>query len=405
MKGLALLLLAAALPARADGEFSGVVRVIPETHELRPDGPFRATAPLTDFGRDRVRTEFEARGRVRAVSYAGTVRATAIEGGEPRFEGVLNELYADAPVAGQSVTVGKKIAGWGVGFGFRPLDVVQQQDRRALYQFTLEGIPAVAWERFRGDSAWTVLYANPTNRRGREIRDDESLAVRWYRQSGGTDWHGVARFSGRTGWQAGPGINRVVDEAWQWYASALVTQRHERWIDPLAANGGTLATAYSLVQQRRGSAGQIAVGANWTGTSGVGVLAEAWYDGTAYSRSEWRELAALAGRQRALLGAPGLPDGAVRGNLAWNLRYFERPNLVRDNLLLRVSYDGDPWDAALDALFTPSDGGSVLTATLTRQFDRVRWDLGVRRYAGPGDSAYGLLPDRTVAYLAAQAFF
>lgn len=405
MRRAALLLAVVAVAARAEGEFSGVVRVIPETHELRADGPFRATAPLTDFGRDRIRTEFEARGRVRAVNYAGTVRAIALEGREPRFEGVLNELYVDAPIAGQSFTVGKKIAGWGVGFGFRPLDVVQQQDRRALYQFTLEGIPAVAWERFQGDSAWTVLYANPTNRRGRETRDDESLAVRWYRQDGGTDWHAVARFSGRTGVQVGPGINHVVNDAWQWYASALVTQRHERWIDPLAGNGGTLSAAWPLVVQRHGEAGQVAAGASWTGTSGVGVMAEAWYDGTAYSRAEWRDLAALAARQQARLGAPGLPDGAVRGNLAWNLRYFERPNLVRDNLLLRVSYDGDAWDAALDALFTPSDGGSVLTATLTRQFDRLRWDLGVRRYAGPGDSAYGLLPDRTVAYVAAQAFF
>lgn len=38
--------------AAADGEFSAVLRVIPETHELRPDGLLRDTAALTDFGRD-----------------------------------------------------------------------------------------------------------------------------------------------------------------------------------------------------------------------------------------------------------------------------------------------------------------------------------------------------------------
>lgn len=392
--------------AAAEGEFSSVLRVIPETRELRPDGPLRAAAALTDFGRDRLRTEVEVRGKVQALSYAGTLRTTALEGREPRHEGILNELYVDAPLFGQSFTVGKKIAGWGVGFGFRPLDVVQQQDRRQLYQYTLEGIPAIAWEHFTETSAWTVLYANPANGRAREIRDDESVAVRWFRQSGSTDLRGVARFTERQGVQAGAGVNHVVNDAIQWYGSVLAIQRHERWLNRLATSGGGLLPAtYPLHEASYGRAWQAAIGGTWTGTSGFGVMLEAWYDGTAYTREQWQALAQLAARQDALLGVPGIPESAVRGNLAWSLRYFERPNLVRENVLLRFSYDGEHWDAALDALYTPVDGGSVLTATLTRQFDRVRWDLGARRYGGPGDSAYGLLPDRTVAYLAAQVFF
>ncbi len=409
MKRRAAAMLAAAAcsgMAAAEGEFSAVLRVIPETHELRPDGPLRDAAALTDFGRDRLRTEVEARGKVQALSYAGTLRTTALEGREPRHEGILNELYVDAPLFGQSFTVGKKIAGWGVGFGFRPLDVVQQQDRRLLYQYTLEGIPAIAWEHFTETSAWTVLYANPGNRKGREIRDDESVAVRWFRQSGSTDLHGVARFTERHRLQVGAGVNHVLNDAIQWYGSVLLAQRHERWLNRLADSGGALLPAtYPLYEAQYGRAWQAAIGGTWTGTSGFGVMLEAWYDGTAYTREQWQALAQLAARQDALLGVPGVPDAAVRGNLAWNLRYFERPNLVRENMLVRFSYDGEQWDAALDALFTPVDGGSVVTATLTRQFDRVRWDLGVRRYGGPGDSAYGLLPDRTVAYLAAQVFF
>ncbi len=392
--------------AAAEGEFSAVVRVVPEVRALRSDGPLRESAVLTDFGRDRLRAEVEARGKVRAVSYTGTLRTTALEGLEPRHEGILNELYVDAPLFGQSFTLGKKIAGWGVGFGFRPLDVVQQQDRRLLYQFTLEGIPAIAWEHFTESSAWTVLYANPTNGKGREIRDDESVAVRWFRQSGGTDLHAVARFGERQRLQLGGGVNHVVNDAIQVYGSVLVAQRHERWVNRLTESGGALlSTAYPLYEVQHGRAWQAAVGGTWTGTSGFGVMLEAWYDGTAYTREQWQALARLAEQQDALLGAPGVPDRAVRGNLAWNLRYFERPNLVRENVLVRLSYTGDQWDAALDALFTPVDGGSVVTATVTRQFDRVRWDLGVRRFGGPGDSAAGLLPDRTVAYLAAQVFF
>jgi hypothetical protein len=392
--------------AVAEGEFSAVLRVIPETRSLRADGPLRESVELTDFGRDRLRTEVEARGKVQSLSYAGTLRTTALEGREPRHEGILNELYVDAPLFGQSFTLGKKITGWGVGFGFRPLDVVQQQDRRLLYQFTLEGIPAIAWEHFTETSAWTVLYANPANGKGREIRDDESVAVRWFRQSGSTDLHGVARFTERQRLQLGAGVNRVLNDAIQVYGSVLVAQRHERWLNRLVeSGGGLLPSAYPLYEAQYGRAWQAAVGGTWTGTSGFGVMLEAWYDGTAYTREQWQALAQLAARQDALLGVPGVPDSAVRGNLAWNLRYFERPNLVRENVLVRLSYDGEQWDAALDALFTPVDGGSVVTATITRQFDRVRWDLGVRQFGGPGNSASGLLPDRTVAYLAAQVFF
>lgn len=404
----AALLVAGLWPAAgaAEGEFSAVVRVVPEIRELRTDGPLRESAVLTDFGRDRLRTEVEARGKVRAMSYAGTLRSTAIEGREPRYEGILNELYVDAPLFGQSFTLGKKIAGWGVGFGFRPLDVVQQQDRRLLYQFTLEGIPAIAWEHFTESSAWTVLYANPANGKGRETRDDESVAVRWFRQSGSTDLHAVARFGERQRLQLGGGVNRVVNEAIQWYGSVLVAQRHDRSVNRLTeSGGGLLPMASPLYEAQYGPAWQAAIGGTWTGASGFGVMLEAWYDGTAYTREQWQALARLAGQQVALLGVPGVPESAVQGNLARNLRYFERPNLVRENLLVRFSYVGDQWEAALDALYTPVDGGSVVTATVGRQLDRVRWDVGLRQHGGPGDSAFGLLPDRTVAYLAAQVFF
>lgn len=407
MRGLVIALAGASLAAgaHAEGELSGVVRAVPETHELRSASPFALAAPLTDFGRDRVRGEIEARAKWRALSFVGTGRGTALEGREPRYEGLVNELYADTTLAGQSFTVGKKIAGWGVGFGFRPLDVVQQQDRRVLNQFTLEGIPAMAWERFTEATAWTVLYANPTRGRGGESRDDESLAVRAFRQAGPTDWHGVARWSTRHRVQVGAGVNHVVSDSTQVYGSALFARRHVTSLNVLAESGGTLSAADPMIPVEAGPAWQIAAGGSWTGESGIGVMAEAWFDGTAWRRDQWSTLQALAMRQAALLGAPGVPEVAVRGSLAYGLRAFDRPNLARENVLVRVSYDSETWDAALDVLVTPRDGGSVTTASLSRQYDTFRWELGVRRFAGSPGSAYGQLPERTVGYLAAQRFF
>ena len=390
---------------QAEGEFSAVLRAIPETHELRSASPFALAAPLTDFGRDRARFDLEARARWKALAFVGTARSTLLEGREPRHEGFVNELYADTTIGGQSFSLGKKIAGWGVGFGFRPLDVVQQQDRRVLNLFTPEGIPAVAWERFTDTAAWTVLYANPTQGRAGESRDDESLALRAFRQAGPTDWHGVARWSTRHRVQVGAGANHVVSDSTQVYGSLLFMRRHDRGSNALAATGGTLSASDPMIFGVAGPAWQFAAGGSWTGESGIGVLVEAWYDGTAWRRDEWTALHALALRQAALLGAPGVPESAVRGNLAYGLSAFERPNLARENLLGRISYDGEFWDAALDVLLTPRDRGAVLTASVSRQYDKLRWELGLRRYAGPPGSAYGMLPERHVGYLATQLYF
>lgn len=404
---LALGLVLSSVPAlAAEGvELSGVVRAIPEVHDLRGTSPLSAGAAFNDFGRDRLRTEAELRAKVQAVTFVGTARTTALEGREPRHEGLVNELYLDTRVGGEAFTFGKKILGWGVGFGFRPLDVVQQQDRRLLNVFTFEGIPAVAWERFTETAAWTVVYANPTAGRAGLSRDDESVAVRYYRQDAATDWHGVARWSTRTGVQTGVGWNRVLNDAAQLYASGLAMQRHDLRRSRLLDAPVPLAAGDPFVEDRRGATAQVSAGGTWTGESGIGWLAEVWYDGTAYRPEDWADLQRLALSQAALLGAPGVPEAAVRGNLAFGGRAFEPPNLQRENVLVRWSYDSETWDAALDVLFTPRDRGAVITASVSRQYDRLRWEAGARRFAGPPDSAYGLFPERLVLFGAAQYFF
>lgn len=396
----------AATAHAADGpEFSGVLRAIPQLHESRGTSPLSGGAPLTDLGRDRFRAEAELSAKWRAVTFVGTARSIALDGREPRHVGLVNELYVDTRVGGEAFTVGKKILGWGVGFAFRPLDVVQQQDRRLLNVFTFEGVPAVAWERFTESAAWTVVYANPTAGRAGEGRDDESIAVRYYRQDASTDWHGVARWSARTGAQAGIGWNRVLSDAAQVYASALAMQRHDLVRHGLIGAPVPLASGDPFVSARRGAAAQLSAGGSWTGESGIGWLVEAWYDGTAYRAKDWTDLHRLALAQSALLGVPGVPESAVAGNLAFDARAFERQNVIRENVLVRWSYDSETWDAALDVLLTPRDGGSVWTASLSRQYDRLRWEIGARRFAGPPDAAFGLLPERLVTYAAAQYFF
>ena len=76
----------------------------------------------------------------------------------------------------------------------------------------------------------------------------------------------------------------------------------------------------------------------------------------------------------------------------WSSRAFERPVLLRENLLLRLSYDADDWKTYVEALTTPRDGGRVVGIGVSRQGDRHRWAFGLRHLGGNADSAYARSP-------------
>jgi hypothetical protein len=136
-------------------------------------------------------------------------------------------------------------------------------------------------------------------------------------------------------------------------------------------------------------------------------LGEAWYDQSAYTRSEWKAVADLARSQAALLGATGLPEDAIRGNIAYSLQYFDRANLLQQNLLLRVSYKGESGtiEPAVDFLYTPQDRGWVATLSGGYEGNRYRIDAGYRVFGGAEDSAYRSLPERRVVFVAGQLAF
>ena len=109
---------------------------------------------------------------------------------------------------------------------------------------------------------------------------------------------------------------------------------------------------------------QVLVGGTWTSESQISLLAEAWYDGAALSRSQWRQWAA---RNQGLPAwrALGVPAQAVAGNLAWQGSAFSAAttgSLHRQNLYARLSWTHEAWQPALDVLYHPADGGRMVTA-------------------------------------------
>jgi hypothetical protein len=174
--------------------------------------------------------------------------ATRADGGEVRLR--LNELVFDKALAGGFLSAGKKVMSWDVGYAFRPLDVVQREDRRALNPLALEGIPLLAWERFDADSATTLVWVNPTRGRAAsasEQRDDEAIAIRHYRQRGARDEYAVLRLSRRNGLEAGASFSQVASEGLELHASLLWQQRPPRGGKALAGFTWTTESRFSLV--------------------------------------------------------------------------------------------------------------------------------------------------------------
>ena len=384
-------------------DFGWTTRLVGEGHELRRDSPFAAGLGLTNFGRDRYRIEQELRGRAGPVSLLLTATESAQEGAKPTGRFVANEAYADFSAGGERFSVGKKVLSADVGYAFRPIDVLQRESRLQMMPPQLEGIPSLSWDNFSTDGAWSLVIANPGHQRRGEAREDGSVALKLYRRVASADFHGVLRSSNRYGLEAGAAASVVPSDALEIHASLMVQRRGERRV-PLADSvsvASLLAADSALVTEAIDSPRKALLGGTWTTEGGFSVLGEFWWDGTAPTSSDWQRLRRQAAQRAALLGLLGVPAAAVAGATAASTRMFDQGNFAQRGMLTRLAWSdpGGRVSASADLLKSLGDGGWTATAAFAWQGEKLRIDAGLRRYGGPADSAYRLLPERAAAFV------
>ena len=396
--------------AAASGGAALALRTIPQLPRGNEHSQYASSLPLTHLAGDSITDQLELRLHRDRWSLVWTGQGTVQQDARPAAAGVLDEAVLDADWAGLRWSLGKKVLSWDVGFGFRPLDIVQQENRRALLVYALEGIPGISAEAFGSSSAWTFVVANPGRGEADQPRNDGSLAVRYYQRVEGVDGYAAARLSRREQGQGGASFSWVASDEMEWHASALYQQRYELSLNGLALDAAPASGAPVLAASdptrtvARRHALRALVGTTWTNEDGWSLLAEAWHDGTAYARADWTALQRLDARQLALLDAPGVPPGAVAGNLAYSNASYLPPDLLRDNLLLHVTRKIDALTPALDLLGTPADGGLVATLSAAYEGNHFRLDTGLRWFTGRSGSAYRELPIQRVFYLGASWF-
>ena len=326
------------------------------------------------------------------------------EGTESLHKGVLNELYLDTDVGSWDLTFGKKRMEWGVGFGFRPLDVIKPLARRELIALTPEGLPLVALERYSETSALTVLIGNDLHHNDEGWREaDTEYAARYYTLVGGVDTQAVLHRRPDVDTEGGVALSWVPSDELELHASALYQRQYHKPINTLTESGMLLASGDPMVAREFEHGIKALFGATYTWRSGQALLLEYWHDDAGYTRAEWERLRELTKSQRALLGL-GL-DTAVNGNVLASSRYLTQPNVMQQNWLARWSYDnGERWVTALDLLYTPQDRGRVLTLSSTHDIGTAyNLTYGVRNYGGDADSVYRALPYRYIVYASLKA--
>lgn len=231
-------------------QISGQVRLQWDQRSTRFTSPPAALASGSTL-------ETELRSSGQGWRATATAQQLMLQGDATQSRAWFNELLASHDVGGWQLSAGKKIVAWDVGFGFRPNDLVQQEERRALVTTLPEGRPVLMAEHFVPDAAWSLVWVNPTGAVTAPGPAEPALAARYYQRLGAVDWYGFARVGADTGASWGAAAVWVATDALELHASA---------------------------HDQRSTGSKVLLGGTWTHSSQFSVLAEVWQDDTAASR-------------------------------------------------------------------------------------------------------------------------
>ena len=347
-----------------------------------------------DFPRRESHQEISLSTTYKHLNFAVSLNYHDLDGGEAQFEGKIHELYFEKSIYELEISMGKKIVEWGVGFAYRPLDIIQNEDRRKLLSTHDEGRTLISLEYFTSDSAWTFLYLGPDNNESSLANMDEAFAVQFFTLIHSVDFLAILKVSEQHKLESGAGFKSVLNDQWAVYGSFLYQRRYRQYLNQLldVHTNFPIAAGDPVTLHSRQHGYKYLLGLNWVGISGWSILFETWYDNTARKKKIWQALKNLSHSQQALAESqPALID-AVNANIRASTRYFSADNLLEWNTLLRLSYDFSGQEIYMDYLFTPEDKGTVITLGHRLEGNRYNTEFSLRRFLGPKSAAYALLP-------------
>jgi len=389
-----LLLTLAGLSSAALAEGSVNLRLMPGLSQYVTSSPL--ATPSQQPSVKTLTQELALQWRRGGLSFQGTVIDLRGSDDSHQTDWVVNELFYDSPLAAFDLTVGKKILGWGVGYGYRPLDQIQQQQRLSLAEVTQEGIPIISFEHFTEMGAVGLTYANHIEwSDGAPYRGDEAWALRYFGLHGNWDIQLQLHHNRDEGDSVGAGFSWVGGEATEFHGS-LVTQQYYNDVLLDLPYSGSSSSVMSNIRQEGGLKALVGMTRTWE--SGYSIMAEYWYDETGFTTSQWDDILSLITQLPTLAGDPTFPIQSVSTLIDQTLNTDRPANLLEDNLFVRLSYDGDNYDPAIELLYAPKARGGSATLRLQREYSNQQLTMGIRQLFGPSNSLYANLPEQRTLF-------
>ncbi|WP_070969674.1 hypothetical protein [Vibrio sonorensis] len=328
-------------------------------------------------------------------------------GAEYKGELVIQELFYQnwLDIGDYSIdyTIGKVRLDWGVGYGYRPLDIFKPYRRNPVGVQVEEGAGTLLASYFSADAEWSVVYTDSSwvDQQASELSQatqQQGIGLRRYALMGDYEWQWVAYYDDVRHGLVGSTLVGVLGSTTAFHLSGLY-QRHYQAFE--------IQDSYSPVSLQQSDHGyQALAGVNWSSASGQTVIAEYWFDSRSWDKNDWDKA-----RQRAQT----LRTSPVTSRLASSYaRGYGNYNLVQHNLLVHWTLDSSAWSQwdwsksylwlsdvtpTLDVMISPQDGGVSVTQWLKyNSYDSgdasLEMEVAARFYGGNSESAYSSIGDK-----------
>lgn len=307
------------------------------------------------------------------------------------------------------VSAGKLRVDWGVGYGYRPLDLFKPYRQNPVGLVAEEGAGVFSLSHYDMAGEWTVIATDSSWGQQEQSALDQAaeqrgVGIRRYALVGDTEYQWIGYYDDVRRGLLGASAIAVWDESIAMHGSLLWQKQS---VGYQFQNEGLPSDLYQPVMVgEQGSALQALVGLNWANQAGHNVIAEYWYDSRAWSKSQWDQAIA---RGESLSQSPD--TGLLATSYAQGLLHA---NIVQHNLMLHWRWDLEAWAAwqgsadlgwlsdvtpTLDVMFSPQDGGVIMTQWLNYQWvdtgaQSVEVEVAARFLTGDDHSAYAQINDK-----------
>lgn len=323
---------------------------------------------------------------------------------------IIQELFWQGSVFDDAVglTLGKVRLDWGVGYGYRPLDLFKPYRRNPVGIQVEEGTGAAVASYFDDWGEWSLVYSDSswTQQDGstlEEASEQQGIGVRRYVMAGDTEWQGIAYFDDVRKGLVGGSFVTVFDHSWSAHGSAVYQREY------LGYEQGDMYSPVDLDTEQHGY--QALVGLNWANAYGNQVILEYWYDNRGWSDSEWQHAYQRVETLNSSSLYASLSDSYAQG--------LNHSNLVEHNVMFHWSLDSSSWSQwewskerlwledltpTLDLLYSPQDGGLIITQWLDyRLYDSgsasFSAEFAARFMTGNDSSLYANLADSRMIFI------